>query len=115
MSVNSTSRHYLCVGVTRIDDGLTFLLDRDPIRFQPSKDNKRVVAREGDTWQSLASEHFTGINNGEELFWAICDYQPVPVLDSTVDPVAGTTVYIPSEDFLLANYFSESRRDISDI
>lgn len=115
MAVNTTSRHFLCVGVTRIDDGLTFLLDREPVRFQVHKDTKRIVAREGDTWYSLASEHFPSIPNGEQLFWAICDFQPVPVIDSTIDPIAGTLVYIPAEDFVIANYFGESRRDQNEI
>ncbi len=115
MAVSNLSRHFLCVGVTRIDDGLTFLLDREPIRFQTRKDTKRIIAREGDTWYSLASEHFQSIPNGEQLFWVICDFQPVPVIDATEDPIAGSIVYIPAEDFVIANYFVESRRDQNEI
>jgi hypothetical protein len=111
MAVNSSSRHFLCTGVTRVNDGLTFLFDREPVYFQPRKDNRRIVARSGDTWYSLAAEYFPSTPEGEQLFWVICDYQPVPVLDATVDPEPGTVIYVPAEDFVSATYFADSRRD----
>ncbi len=111
MSVGSLSRHFLVTGVTRINDGLTFLLDREPVRFQPRRDNRRVIARAGDTWHSLAAQHLKSIPNAEQLFWVICDYQPTPVVDCTMDPVAGEVIVIPSEDFVMSAYFTDSRRD----
>lgn len=111
MAAGSLSRHFLVTGVTRISDGLTFLLDREPVRFQPRRDNRRVIARAGDTWQSLASQYLKAISNAEQLFWVICDYQPTPIVDCTTDPVPGSIVVIPSEDFVMSTYFNDSRRD----
>jgi hypothetical protein len=111
MAISDTSRYLMTLGATRVSDGLTYLLDREPLRFQPRSDNKRVVARAGDTWWSLASEHLAALTNPEQLFWVICDYQPMPVLDSTVDPTPGTIVYIPDEDFVMSYYFADSRRE----
>lgn len=105
------SRHLLCVGVTRFSDGLSFLLDREPIRFVSRSDTKRITVQRGDTWYGLAAEHLKPIPNAEQLFWAICDFQPTPIIDSTIDPVPGTLVYVPSADFIIANYFTDSRRD----
>lgn len=105
------SRHLLCVGVTRFSDGLSFLLDREPIRFVNRGDTKRITAQRGDTWYGLAAEYLKPIPNAEQLFWAICDFQPTPVIDPTVDPVPGAIIYVPSADFIIANYFTDSRRD----
>lgn len=105
------SRHLLCVGVTRFSDGLSYLLDREPIRYVNRGDNKRVQAKRGDTWYSLAAEHLVPIPNAEQLFWVICDFQPDPILDPTIAPTPGTIYYIPSPDFVTANYFSDARRD----
>lgn len=105
------SRHLLCVGVTRFSDGLSYLLDREPVRFVNRSDTQRVQAKRGDTWYSLAGEHLIPIPNAEQLFWAVCDFQPTPILDPTIDPTPGSIVYIPSTEFILSNYFSDSRRD----
>lgn len=115
MAVGSLSRHFLVTGVTRVNDGLTFLLDREPLRFRIRKDNKRVIARGGDTWQGLAAQHLKSIPNAEQLFWVICDYQPTPIVDSTVDPEPGTIIFIPAEDFVMSEYFSDARRDNDEI
>lgn len=111
MAAGSLSRHFLVIGVTRITDGLTFLLDREPIRFRVRKDNKRVIARGGDTWQGLAAQHLKAVPNAEQLFWVICDYQPTPIVDSTIDPEPGTIIHIPAVDFVMSAYFNDSQRD----
>ena len=105
------SRHLLSVGVSRVTDGLTFLLDPEPFRFVNRSDNRRVVVEAGDTWQGLAQEHLRPINNANELWWVICFFQPEPVLDPTVPPTPGTVVYIPSPEFVTSDWFADSRRD----
>lgn len=101
----------MTLGATRISDGLTFMLDREPLYFQPRSDNKRIVAEKGDTWWSLAAKHLSALRNPEQFFWVLCDYQPTPILDPTVDPTPGAIVFIPDEDFFMSTYFADSRRD----
>lgn len=104
------SRHILTTGVSRVDDGLTYLLDREPLRFRPLSGNRRVRVASSDTWQTLAAAFFVPIQNPHQLWWVICDFQPEPVLDPTVPPVSGTYVYIPSVEFVLAEVFSRDRK-----
>lgn len=111
MAAQETSRYFMTLGATRIGDGLTFMLDREPLYFQPRSDNKRVVAQANDTWWSLASTHLTALSNPEQFYWAICDYQPNPILDATVNPTPGTIIFIPDADYLMSVYFADSRRD----
>ena len=111
MSVNQQSRYFMTLGATRISDGLSFIMDREPITFQPRSDNKRVIARVGDTWWSLAATYLGSLQNPEQFYWAICDYQPNPITDPMVPPTPGTIVFIPDEDYFISVYFSDSRRD----
>jgi hypothetical protein len=99
------------VGVSRITDGQTYLLDREPFRFVNRGDNKRVIAKGGDTWQSLAAEHLQPINNAEELWWVLADFQPDPIVDPTEALEAGRVIFIPSSDFVLSEIFADARRD----
>jgi len=105
------SRHLLVTGLTRVTDGQRFLLDREPFRFVPRPDTRRIVAKGGDTWQSLAFEHLNPVSNAEQLWWVLTDFQPEPVLDPTIPPVPGTIIYIPAPEFVLSELWAESRRD----
>lgn len=111
MPPGTNSRHLLTTGVTRIEDGLTFLLDREPFRFVNREDNKRVTVRGGDTWQSLAVEHMGSIERAEELWWVLADFQPDPIVDPTEALEAGKIIFVPSEDFVLSTVFADVRRD----
>jgi hypothetical protein len=71
----------------------------------------RVVIQQGDTWQSLAAKHFTPIIEAQNLWWAIADFQPEPVVDPTDIPVPGSIVFIPSPEYLLSEILSDARRD----
>lgn len=106
------SRHLLTISVARIEDGLEYLLDREPFRFVNRGDNKRVIAAGTDTWHSLAFQHLAPIANAADLWWLIADFQPEPVVDPTILPVPGSTVYIPSTEFVLSTIFSENNADL---
>jgi hypothetical protein len=109
------SRYSLVVGVTRLSDGLTFLLDREPFRFADRADNRRVVVKGGDTLQSLAVEHFKPVAEAAELWWVIADYQPDPIEDPTLDLDEGRILFIPSVEYVLSQAFSDASRDAEDI
>lgn len=115
MAVQETSRYFMTLGATRVSDGLNFLLDREPLYFQPRSDNKRVVVQATDTWWSLAAAHLSSLPNAEQFFWVICDYQPNPIMDPTINPMPGTLVIIPDENFIMSTYFADSSRDTETI
>lgn len=111
MPPGTNSRHLLSIGVSRVTDGLTYLLDREPFRFVNRSDTRRVMANGGDTWQSLAAQHLRSIDNAEELWWVLADFQPEPVIDPTEAIEAGTIIFVPNEEFILSEIFADARRD----
>jgi hypothetical protein len=104
------SRDYFCTG--QLDaDGMFFLSERVPFRYQPFDDTIERIAVAGDTWWSLAFLYYGAIPNAANLLWyVIADFQPVPVVDPTIAIVPGTTVYVPSLQTLLSDICSEQRR-----
>jgi len=95
MPAAANSRHFLCTDVT-LASGERFLTEDEPYRYQNLVDNAVHTARSGDTWMSLAGFYFKGMVRPAGFWWAIADFQPVPVVDPTVPPAMGTVVYIPS-------------------
>jgi hypothetical protein len=57
----------------------------------------------GDTLHSLAARYYDGMG-GAELWWAIADYQPEPIIDPTVQLTPGDILLIPApyivQDFI---------------
>ena len=107
------SRHAVTPMIARIDDGLTFLLDREPYRYVPRPDNRRVVVQQGDTWHSLAARHLHPIARPQDLWWLICDFQPTPVLDPTAPIAVGSVVFIPSPEFVQGTVLTDLAAEIS--
>ena len=105
------SRHLQTLTVTRTTDGQAYLLDREPIRYVDRADNKRIIAQQSDTWQSLAANYLEPLPNPDNFYWVICDFQPDPIIDPTIQPTPGTIVYIPAPEYVLGNYWSPSRED----
>jgi hypothetical protein len=107
----ANSRYILVTAASDLDTGLTFLFDRERVRFEARRDNVRVVVRAGDTLQSLASRFFAPFPNPEQLWWLIADFQPDPIVDPTIDLEPGTILYLPSLEFIGSSVFSDARRD----
>lgn len=103
------SRYTFCEG--REDSaGRQFLTPRVPYRYRDLPDNVRHVARQGDTWWGLAARYFAGARRPAGYWWAIADFQPVPVTDPTVALVAGQVVVVPSLRTLREEILGEKRR-----
>jgi hypothetical protein len=92
------------------DNGVSYLDEDEPVRYSPEPDHRFHVAAEGDTWWGLAHLYFYGIQRACGLWWALCDYQPEPVIDPTIAIVPGRTVVIPSERVLRTKLFTAARR-----
>lgn len=104
------SRDLFTTGQTDAE-GDFFLSERVPYRYVELDDTIEYIAGAGDTWWSLAAKFYGAIPNAANLLWfAIADFQPVPVVDPTIAIVPGTTLYIPSLQTVETDIFNESRR-----
>jgi len=111
MAPGRSSRHLSVPLIADLDDGLTYLLDREPLRFAARSDNLRVVSQEGDTWHSLAARHLRPLPRPQDFWWVLCDFQPVPVADPTVEITPGTVVFIPSAEFVTGRALTETQAE----
>lgn len=103
------SRHQLCTGMTD-ENGCLFIADREPFRYVDLPDNIVHVARDGDTWASIAGYYYRGIDRSSGLWWAVADFQPVPVVDPTLKISAGTAIVVPSVNTIFNLILSEDAR-----
>lgn len=91
--------------------GRQILTAREFIRFEERPDNRYHLVREGDSIFGLASLYFDGFTDRPDGFWwAIADFQPVPIHDPTVQLSAGSTIVVPSVAFLVERVFDAGRR-----
>jgi nucleoid-associated protein YgaU len=103
------SRYRYCTAFR--DSGAQLVLDeREPFRFADATDNRWHTAVDGDTWWSLAHRYFAGFPRACGLWWLLCEYQPVPVVDPTLRVQPGATIAIPSERLLRLYVFSADQR-----
>lgn len=103
------SRYLFCRG-TQDDAGRWMLTEREPYRYREHPDNRVHLASEGDTWFSLAGHYFAPLPRACGYWWAICDFQPDPVVDPSLLLAPGTRVLIPSVRVLTDVILSEARR-----
>jgi hypothetical protein len=101
MPPQNGSRHAQTVAQKDEDDRL-HLTDRQPLTYRDLPDNRRHVVVEGDTWWGLADRYFQPLPRACGYFWALCDFQPEPVLDPTRTLEIGRVVVIPSLHTLTA-------------
>ena len=100
--------------ISRHDDNGNFYLGgRAPFRQQNYPDNRYHIAKEGDTWFTLAGFYFRAFPRACGLFWVLCDYQNPPVLDPTLKIEPGITLVIPSERVVRSVIFDRSRRRLT--
>ena len=91
-------------------DGVFYLDEREPFRYSDEQDNVEHVARDGDTWWGLAHRYFQGLERPAGLWWLLCEFQPTPVIDPTIQIKAGTTIVIPSLRVVRLKVFTPDRR-----
>jgi len=90
-----------------------YLTDREPYGFSPHADNRLHTVVEGDSLFVLAGRYFAPLPRACGYWWAIADYQPVPIVDPTLQLDVGASVVIPSlrvlTDIILAGPEGASR------
>ena len=108
--MDAFSRYRFCDVLTD-EDGKSYLSERSPFGYRASPDNLERVVVDNDTWWSIAGLWYRDLApNPSMLFWIVCDYQPVPVVDPTLAIPAGVTVYGPHPDVVKEQILNESRR-----
>lgn len=109
MAPRRYSRHMFTLGIVD-DDGVTYLTDRIPYRFKTFPDNILHIVREGDTLFNIAGQYYAEMDRPAGFWWAIADFQPVPIHDPTLKLEVGSTIIVPSERTLVESILSEKRR-----
>jgi len=90
------------------------LTEHVPYRYREFDDNRIHPISEGDNLWTLAERYFEGgHDNPSELYWVICDFQPDPIHDPTLDLEVGSTLVIPSLRTLLEEILVEKRREVA--
>lgn len=79
------------------ENGKLYLTEVTPFGWDPKLSGTRTyTVKEGDTLHGIAYQHFKPLPNAEHLFWVIAGFQPIPIMDLTLDLEKGRTLYIPS-------------------
>lgn len=97
---------------SRDDDGDLLLTEPEPFRYRAFDDNRVLRATQGDTPFSVAARAYKDeVDRPSMLYWAICDFQPEPIVDPTLEFEQGQVVVIPSFRTIVEHVTSESRRE----
>jgi hypothetical protein len=80
----------------RDERGRLYLTERQPFGYRDYPDNRTHVVRQGDTLFGLAGRYFATLGRGCGYWWAIADFQPVPIVDPTLELELGRQVIVPA-------------------
>ena len=78
------------------EQGRPYLTGREPYRFAEHQDTRVHCVVNGDSLFSLAGRYFEPLPRACGFWWAIADFQPVPILDPTLMLESGSLLYIMS-------------------
>jgi hypothetical protein len=95
---------------TTDDDGALFTVDDTPFPYVDLADNGTYEVRAGDQWWDIARAVFHPLPYAQHLYWLLMDFQPVPYLDPTVPPSAGTNLVVPSLATIRSKVLDPARR-----
>jgi len=90
----SDSRYQMAI-VEKRESGEMAIGARDRLYYADVDGIIPHVVEDGDTLHSLAAEYLGGETGESNLWWAIADFQPDPIIDPTIALAAGTTLLIP--------------------
>jgi hypothetical protein len=93
----STESRYLAQ-VPAVDSAWRlYLPDREPFGYRDRPDNLVHLVSRGDDWSSIAEKYYYEVSTRAcGLWWILCDFQPQPVIDPTLELAPGLEVIVPS-------------------
>lgn len=92
------------------ENGVLYTMDDTPFPYVALPDNGTYQVRGGEQWHEIADKVFDPLPYAVHLWWVLMDFQPVPLLDPTVPPAAGTLLVHPSVQTVLAKILNPDRR-----
>lgn len=99
-------------------EGNSVLTERVPFRYREYQDNISHTCDDGESLTTIAYKYYKGLvrepQSPASLWWIIADFQPNPIIDPTVQLVAGQTLIIPSTRTVIEDIFSSGRQGESD-
>ncbi len=89
-----------------------YLGEREPFRYRSLPDSIQHVVSAGDTLFNIAGRYYAGTPRGAGFWWAIGDFQPLPIHDGTIRLVEATVIVVPSLRVLQTQILNPARRNI---
>ncbi len=90
------SRYLSTEGVVD-DNGYFHLTEREPFKYDanlPGTIRHRVGA--GESIFTIAFKYYDPFPNAEHLWWVLCEFQPDPILDPTLDLAENRIIFVPT-------------------
>lgn len=104
MYLDELSRYRAAELIKGDDDSFTWTL---PNFFEFTGEDEDIFyeVQPGDNWHLLAYKFYGREFGGANLWWAIMDYQPTPIVDPTIALSPGSVLVVPPpkriQEFLL--------------
>lgn len=108
MAVYRFSRYTTSQIITTRNDKL-IISPRKVYRYKAFVDNIDHTVREGETIEDIVDLRYPNFPNASQLYWVLCDFQKVPILDPTLPLTPGSIVVLPSSHTLRTVIFSPER------
>lgn len=78
------------------DRGRVVLPEREPFSCEERADTRRHTVLPGDTLAVLAGRYFAPLPRACGYWWALCEFQPEPIVDPTLSLATGRVLHVPS-------------------
>lgn len=101
------SRYRFCEIHTHAS-GRRFLGERPKFLYRDLPDNRLHTVKAGDRLWHLAQLNYGSLPRAGNLWWAIADFQPEPILDATIE-ITRPVLVIPSTRTVVELILSNAR------
>lgn len=108
---DETSR-YLLAEEVELENGDILWTAPEPVGFLGLTDDVVHVATTSDTLFTLAMKYYIRLQRPEQYWWAIADYQPIPIGDPIEPLTEGQEIIIPSVRTLQEIILNEDRLEV---
>ena len=103
---------YLVSLELELEDGTLIWTFPEPLGDLSMDDDVAHTVNQGETLFTLAGKYYSGMPRPCGLWWAIAEYQKIPVADPFSPLEAGTTIKVPSLRTVIEIFLSEDRLDL---